>query len=278
MFRRKKKKGYLIDPQPLFSAGQSVAVLTIAIIAGSAAGVVLNMFINIVYAGIVVEIFFFALPVIVVALVKDYNIYNLVRYKNFFRIDLNLVTILIAVVFVFLSVELMDLLLRIFPYSVEMMEWKTELLNPPETPLWLTLIAVALIPGICEELLFRSAIQPALIKKLGIIPGILLTAFIFSLIHFVWPDGIVLFLLGIIFGIIAFRTGSFLYSAVAHVIVNGMAVVSSHLSMQEGIEFREGGLSAEVVLILLAILIIGFLFLFRLTPRRKVGEPDMYYI
>ncbi len=83
-----------------------------------------------------------------------------------------------------------------------------------------------IVIGICggaiaEESLYRGYLQPALVGKLGVAGGIVLTALLFSLLHFNFnPISVVAkFLLGGTYGVIAWRTGSLTASAVTHALV-----------------------------------------------------------
>ncbi len=52
-----------------------------------------------------------------------------------------------------------------------------------ERPLWLTLLMFAALPGLCEELLFRSALLGMLERDARPVPRVLLVAFLFALLH-----------------------------------------------------------------------------------------------
>jgi len=94
----------------------------------------------------------------------------------------------------------------------------------------LTLIVVAIIPGIGEELLFRGLLQTQLsfaIKNIHIV--IWLTAFIFSAIHMQFFGLIPRILLGGLFGYIYYWSGSLKYSMIAHAFNNGFQVVVTYI-------------------------------------------------
>lgn len=52
-----------------------------------------------------------------------------------------------------------------------------------ERSLWVTLLLFAVLPGLCEELLFRSALLGMLERDARPIPRVLLVAFLFALLH-----------------------------------------------------------------------------------------------
>ncbi|MDP2344066.1 MAG: type II CAAX endopeptidase family protein [Deltaproteobacteria bacterium] len=74
---------------------------------------------------------------------------------------------------------------------------------------------------VAEESLYRGYLQPAMVQKLGVVGGILLTSLLFSLLHFNFnPISIVSkFLLGATYGVLAWRTGSLVAPGVTHALV-----------------------------------------------------------
>jgi membrane protease YdiL (CAAX protease family) len=96
---------------------------------------------------------------------------------------------------------------------------------PGPVDLFQTLIVVALIPAIGEELLFRGTIQQLLSEKRGAHFGIWITAFLFSFIHFQFFGFFPRFLLGVLLGYIALWSGSLWYAIAAHFTNNALAVL-----------------------------------------------------
>ncbi len=93
------------------------------------------------------------------------------------------------------------------------------------------IILIAFIPAVGEELLFRGAIQQTLngvfARK---IYSILITAFLFSAIHFQFYGFIPRFLLGVILGLLVEWSGTLWLSVIAHFINNGAAVLFSYVT------------------------------------------------
>ena len=79
------------------------------------------------------------------------------------------------------------------------------------------------VVGACvaEESLYRGYLQPAMVKKVGVVGGIVLTSLLFSLLHFNFnPISVVSkFLLGATYGVLAWRTGSLVAPGVTHALV-----------------------------------------------------------
>lgn len=106
--------------------------------------------------------------------------------------------------------------------------------------LCLNLLNAALVPAICEELFFRAALQNLLydwIRK--IFPAIVITAFVFSLIHADLSAFIPRMVAGMVLGYIYFRSKNILISILAHFIFNGFAVVVEWLDNRGILSLQE---------------------------------------
>ena len=93
--------------------------------------------------------------------------------------------------------------------------------------LLMNLLFVAVFAGVGEELFFRGVLQRIFIRlfKSPVI-GIVITAFVFSAIHFQFYGFIPRFILGILLGMVYWYSGSLWPAIVAHVVYDGFAVVA----------------------------------------------------
>lgn len=91
----------------------------------------------------------------------------------------------------------------------------------------IVILSVALVPAVFEELAFRGALQPLLIKATGK-PwvGIAIASVIFSAIHFQFYGFLPRVFLGALFGWFAYRSGSLLPGMLAHFVNNAGAAVT----------------------------------------------------
>ena len=91
----------------------------------------------------------------------------------------------------------------------------------------IVIISVALVPAVFEELAFRGALQPLLIKATGK-PwiGIAIASVIFSAIHFQFYGFLPRLFLGALFGWFAYRSGSLIPGMVAHFVNNAGAALT----------------------------------------------------
>ena len=95
---------------------------------------------------------------------------------------------------------------------------------------YLTAIFAVTIGPFMEELFFRGMLYPVLARRLGAFPGILLTALLFGLMHFVqygrsWGAVLIIFLVGVVLTSIRAATKSVASSFLAHVGYNGTLMV-----------------------------------------------------
>lgn len=91
--------------------------------------------------------------------------------------------------------------------------------------LLITLFVIAVVPAICEEFLFRGALQRIFLRWIkNPHVGIWIAAIIFSAIHFQFYGFFPRLFLGAAFGYIYFWTGSLWYTMFAHFLNNGFAV------------------------------------------------------
>lgn len=108
--------------------------------------------------------------------------------------------------------------------------------NPVEklVTTWGSLIAIgfvaALIGPVFEELLFRGFLQPVLVKWLGVIAGILITAAMFGALHIPeyqgsWQHGLAITTVGAAFGYARYRTKSLIPSTIMHVTFNSISMI-----------------------------------------------------
>lgn len=94
-------------------------------------------------------------------------------------------------------------------------------------PLALKLVALAAVPALCEELLFRGALARGLRPRLGLVGAALVSAALFALVHGSLARLPITFALGVVLGITALRVGSIVPAMVIHAGNNAAAVLLS---------------------------------------------------
>jgi membrane protease YdiL (CAAX protease family) len=101
----------------------------------------------------------------------------------------------------------------------------------------MSMFIIALLPGIFEEVCFRGGLQNILMRWLkGPWIAIILTAFIFSIIHISYYGFLVRFALGIILGLVFYYSGSLWLSIIFHFLYNGIQVTALYLLNKPGVK------------------------------------------
>jgi membrane protease YdiL (CAAX protease family) len=81
----------------------------------------------------------------------------------------------------------------------------------------LDLALLSLVAGVGEELVFRGVLQPALVRRLGLGPGLVLASLLFGLLHPITVTYVILAAgLGLYLGVVAWAGGNLLPVMVAH--------------------------------------------------------------
>jgi membrane protease YdiL (CAAX protease family) len=104
------------------------------------------------------------------------------------------------------------------------------LLNSENTiSLLITVLIMAVTPALCEELLFRGVLQQLFISFIkSSHGGIIITAVIFSTLHFQFYGFIPRFFLGLAYGYLFFWTGNLWITIIAHFVNNAVPVIMSY--------------------------------------------------
>ena len=98
-------------------------------------------------------------------------------------------------------------------------------------PAWLTMILLVVLAPLSEELLFRGFAYAGLApSRIGPVGAILLTSAVWAVIHvqYAWPLIAQIFIFGVVFGIVRWRSGSLWPPIIAHGIVNLFAGLNTY--------------------------------------------------
>jgi len=145
----------------------------------------------------------------------------------------------------------------------------------------LTLIIVAFLPSIGEEILFRGVIQKSIFDvSKNIHLAVIITGILFSAFHFQFFGFFPRMLLGILFGYLFFWSGTLWVPIFAHFINNGTAVTLAYLSqlkvidmdMNETIDFPLSSIIGSSVLV--AVLIYTF-YKKSMKHQQEIGEDSL---
>jgi len=139
--------------------------------------------------------------------------------------------------------------------------------------LLLNLLIFSFVASFCEEVFFRGTVQPIwykLYSKAWI--GILITAFIFSFLHFQFLGFLPRLLAGVVFGGIYYYTGSLWLSVISHILYNGSIVVLNYISQHNQVNitsFASLLLSPFLIISAALMMLLMFYQLQRDTFREK---------
>ncbi len=147
-------------------------------------------------------------------------------------------------------------------------ELRTPSIPLPNTPseLWISLFVIALSPGICEEFMFRGLIM-SVYDKLGKKKAILYSAFLFGIFHFNLQNFIGPFLLGIVFGIMVYKTNSIYPAMIGHTVNNGISMIISYfannsMDIMENMDMSENPMAVDMnQYFIIGIIILGIIVL-----------------
>lgn len=212
-----------------------------------------------IYSGLIVtEYLIILLPTITYLKARGYSLKKVLKLNRISAKEVALIFLIVIFSYpvgVFLN-YLMILLLSNFT------ELKpTPIPIPQNTGEYLLgLLVISLSPGICEEVLFRGMVMSSY-DKLGKKKAIIISAILFGMFHFNLQNLVGPIFLGIIFGLIVYKTNSLFSTMIAHGVNNAIATTIAYLAMSNmnnlSIESQDIGISIGSFATVLTV-IIGF--------------------
>ncbi len=107
-------------------------------------------------------------------------------------------------------------------------------LDPPQTlqHYLIYIFILSISAGICEEVMFRGTIMPALEDR-GVVPAIVFSSFLFALFHVSFLNLLSTFMLGAVMAVVVIKTGSLWGGILYHMLNNFYAATYLYLAGQE---------------------------------------------
>ncbi len=199
-----------------------LATVVISVIGGILNAYLFKATQNLAYVMIVSQILI-ALPSVIYLKLKNINIVNGIRLKK-----INLGNVILIILFTYLMTPLMGLInllsTRVVSNSTEQIMGQIT----SENSFLFTLLLVALIPCILEETVYRGIFYNEY-RKVNILKGIVLSGFLFGIIHGNFNQFSYAFAMGIIFALLIEATDSILSTMIVHFFINGTSVFSLYL-------------------------------------------------
>ena len=153
-------------------------------------------------------------------------------------------TILLLIVLTWLMTPLLSLLntLSLFVTKNQVSSEVMTVLD--ETPLWLAVIGLALVPAVVEEFIMRGVIYYSAYRHVSPLRGAILTGFLFGLLHMNLNQFVYAFAMGFIFCMVVEATDSLLSSMLMHLLFNLDSVILAYAAEKLG--GATGKLSSEL--------------------------------
>lgn len=120
---------------------------------------------------------------------------------------------------------LQSIVMRIYPISEQMAELLAGMQIGSDN-IWTTLLIVAALPAVCEELAFRGFILSGFSRGHNKWTAIVLSAVFFGAAHSIFQQSLVACLLGTVIGFIAMQSGSLLPGILFHIVHNSLALLA----------------------------------------------------
>lgn len=138
--------------------------------------------------------------------------------------------------------------------------------------IWFSLLTGALLPAICEELFVRGILQYEISEYAGGLCGVLVSAFVFAMLHFELQYFMIYFTGGLILGAVTHVTRSVFPAMAVHFLNNLLSMLLIDKLSFVATE-RIGGV---LLIIILASMCFGFLIL-TLHLAEKISEKRVRY-
>lgn len=208
-----------------------------------------------IYTGLLItEYLIVLLPILLYLKLKDYSIgHNLKLNKISFKQAIFILFIVIfsypiAVFFNFIGIMILSKFIYIKPNPVPIPStWEQFLIG---------FLVIGLTPGICEEIMFRGMVMSSY-ESLGRKKAIIYSAVLFGLFHFNAQNLFGPIYLGILFGIIAYKTNSLISTILGHTVNNTIALTIGYVIDNIGNKEPTVELMPEMTVILSSLLVLG---------------------
>lgn len=156
----------------------------------------------------------------------------------------------------------------------DMFEATYRILVTAKTPLELLLVivTVAVVPAVSEEVLFRGLVQRDLESITSGTKSAVIAGALFAFYHLNPFSLIPLVTLGIVFGLIVYRSGNLILAMLAHFLNNFLASIALYFSIDEDfmITAPEGGATTEAAVLntaVFALVFVGAMYYFVRSTR-----------
>jgi len=182
----------------------------------------------------------------------------------------NIKVIAISIVIAFAVTIISDELDRIFQILLPLPEFIRDALEKSlkiQSPLDLIIVVVSAVflAAIIEEMLFRGFLQASLEKQIGVKKAIVLSAIIFSFVHGNPWWIIQIIIVGILLGVMAWKSNSIIPTSIVHLINNGMAITFLNVKAEHFSWYHDNEhVSLPILIAAVVVALFGLVLFFRL--------------
>lgn len=179
------------------------------------------------------------------------------------------IALVLAIICIFLFtpfINLVDYGFLSMGYFVENTIPLQELMSTSFGYFGLGVLLYAILPAISEELIFRGIIQKSLSTKLTGFATIMMTTFLFVLIHGSLGQTVYQFIVGILLSYLAYVGGSVVYSIILHMLNNFLVLlfscfdIVSYLSAESVVYYNVFSMIFPILIFLLGVVLVAILF------------------
>lgn len=158
-------------------------------------------------------------PSLIYFMINRLNIAESIRFKS-----IRVSNIILIIVFAFLISPLMNFINALSMLFVRNTTSEIMFDIVQKNSFWLSLCLIAIVPAVLEEIVYRGVFYNEY-RKVNPWKGILLSAFLFGIIHGNLNQFSYAFAMGIVFALLIEATDSILSTMIVHFFINGTSVV-----------------------------------------------------
>ncbi len=136
--------------------------------------------------------------------------------------------------------------------------------------IWIELLGAALVTPILEELLHRGVVYGRLRRRMEMWPAVLVSAFIFAVLHFNVVQFVYAFLMGMVFALVVEKTGRLSLAVAAHIVANAIAVIRTETGFLESTV--DGSIFAWLISVGLGLAGVGLFLMFMGAKKEDKNE------
>lgn len=184
-----------------------------------------------IYTGLLItQYIIIFLPTVLYLKVKGYSLKKVLKLNKISIKQIALVPLIVIFAYPvgaflnYIFILLLSSFIKIKPLPIPIPESSPEFI--------LGLIVISLSPGICEEILFRGMIMSSY-DKLGKKKAIIISSILFGIYHFNLQNLLGPIFLGIVFGLIVYKTNSIYSSMIGHGFNNAIALAIGYFLLEK---------------------------------------------